>query len=90
MSSTASIITVSQFATSVDKATPAASENTKSFKHGSAPSYVILINTPSPAGIVEPVKLNPITVVALEETVKPLAAASPPLAPVILTLSKPN
>ena len=50
----------------------------------------MLINTPSPAGIVDPVKLKPITVVALEETVKPLAVASPPLAPVIDTLSKPN
>ena len=35
-------------------------------------------STPSPAGIVAPVKLNPITVLPPDETVKPASSAAPP------------
>ena len=40
-----------------------------------------MVNTPQPAGTVEPVNENPSTVVDEEETVNPAAAASPPSAP---------
>ena len=38
-------------------------------------------NVPAPAGITEPVKENPRTVVPLAEIINPAAAASPPAAP---------
>ena len=44
-------------------------------------SYSNVTKISSPAGIVLPEKLKPNTVDALVETVKPLAAASPPDAP---------
>ncbi len=40
--------------------------------------------------MVDPVKLKPITVVALLETVNPFASASPPLAPSTVTPSTSN
>ena len=40
-----------------------------------------MVNTPQPAGTVEPVNENPSTVVDEEETVNPASAASPPSAP---------
>ena len=45
-----------------------------------------LSNVPSPDGITAPVNENPKTVVPLTLTMKPLAAASPPLAPDIQPL----
>ena len=46
--------------------------------------------TPSPAGIVLPVKLKPITVEPPVETVKPASCAAPPLAPFKVTPSTLN
>ena len=54
------------------------------------PSTSTSTNTPSPAGIVPPVKLNPITVLELFDNVNPASAAAPPPAPSIVTLSTLN
>ena len=49
------------------------------------------VNCPDPAGIVAPVKEKPRTVpLPPDETVNPAAAASPPLAPVIVSPDKSN
>ena len=90
--SIASITTVSQSTTSAGSAVPAESENTKPDKHASEilPSTSTSKSKPSPAGIVAPVKLNPITVLALLDSVKPASAAAPPPAPSTETLSTLN
>ncbi len=64
---------------------PAASDKTKPVIHGSlAPSTSKVSNVPAPAGITPPVNEKPSTVVPLAETVKPFAAASPPVADTIV------
>ena len=50
-----------------------------------SPSISKTTNTPLPAGMVTPVKLNPKTVVALLESIKPASSAAPPEAPVTVT-----
>ena len=47
-------------------------------------------NTPFPGGIVLPVRENPIMVEPLVDCIKPLSAADPPEAPVMVTPDKPN
>ena len=42
------------------------------------PAISKLVNVPVPEGIVEPLKLKPITVVEPAETIKPAASAAPP------------
>ena len=76
----------------VSNPVPEESDTTKLEIHASeaSPSTSRLISTPSPAGIVEPVKLKPITVVELVDTVKPASAAAPPPAPVTSTPSTLN
>ena len=54
------------------------------------PSTSKVTSVPEPAGIVEPVKLKPITILPPVDTVKPLAAASPPEAETRLPLSTLN
>ena len=61
--------------------TPPEPEITKSDKHSSVTSPFKLSKTPPPDGMTAPVNENPNTVVPLTLTIKPLAAASPPLAP---------
>ena len=61
--------------------TPPGPENTKLDKQSSDIPPSKLTNIPSPSGITAPANENPNTVVGLEVTVKPFAAASPPLAP---------
>ena len=81
-----------QSSTETSTAVPLLSEITTPDKQASAvsPSTSRTKSTPSPAGIVAPVKLNPTTVLALLETVKPASAAAPPPAPVIVTPSTLN
>jgi len=74
--------------TTVDgSAVPEASENTRPSKHAPAFDTSNSKSVPSPAAIVPPVRLNPITVEALLDIVKPAAVASPPPA---LTISAPS
>ena len=64
---------------------PAASDKTKPVIQDSlAPSTSNVNKVPSPAGITPPVNEKPSTVVPLAETVKPFAAASPPVADTIV------
>ena len=81
-----------QPSTATSIALPLLSYNTKPDKQASSalPATSSTISTPSPAGIVAPVKLNPITVVALVDTVKPASAAAPPEAPFTVTPSTLN
>ena len=81
-----------QSTTSAPNAAPDASENTSSAKHASevSPTTVNAVRTPLPAGIVPPVKLNPITTPGLFDTVKPACSAAPPPAPVTSTPSTLN
>ena len=72
-----------QSTTSAPNAAPDASENTRSLKQPPAFDTSNSKRVPSPAAIVPPVKLNPITVEALFETVNPAAVASPPPALII-------
>ena len=55
-------------------------EATSADKQASPPKTVNVVNTPLPAGITEPVKEKPRTTDELADTVKPLAAAAPPVA----------
>ena len=55
-----------------------------------SPSISTETRVPEPAGIVEPVKLNPNTVEPPVDIVKPAAAAAPPPAPVTVTPSTMN
>ena len=65
-------------ANSADKIDPPKPEKTSpSIKSQSTP----LTRVPDPAGIKVPLNEKPKTTVELAETIKPLAAASPPLAP---------
>ena len=50
-----------------------------------SPSYSRVISVPEPAAIVEPVKLNPTTLLLPVDTVNPAASAAPPLTPVTVT-----
>ena len=66
----------------ISRAEPEESENTAFSTHASPlPVKVTFTSTPSPAGMVAPDKLNPITVVALVEIINPASAAVPPEAP---------
>ena len=74
------------------KALPAGSDTTKPSIHAaetSASPTSTVTSVPEPAGIVEPVKLNPKTVVPPADIVNPLAAASPPLADIVALASTP-
>ena len=80
-----------QSPTLVSIALPTESEITTEERHKLSPvnpEPETVTSTPSPAGIVEPVRLNPSTVLPPVETVNPAADAVPPLAPV--TLSNPS
>ena len=81
-----------QSITSASNDSPPASDNTRSTTHAlsASPSTSRTVNTPLPAGITEPENENPSTVVALVDTVKPLASASPPDAPTTVTPSTLN
>ena len=59
-------------------APPAESENTYSDKQSNETSPPNSTNVPIPAGTTDPVNENPKTAEALEDTVNPLASASPP------------
>ena len=69
-----------QSLTTASKASPPALERTRSTIQAASasPSTSSTVKTPEPAGITEPVNENPKTVVALVDTLKPLASASPP------------
>ena len=55
-------------------------------KHASPePSKESTVRTPLPAAIDAPLRLKPTTVVALDETVNPASAATPPDTPVMDT-----
>ena len=71
---------------------PAESDIIKSEIHAAEVSPVTsrVTSTPSPAGIVLPVKLKPITVVPPEDTVNPASCAAPPPAPFKVTPSTLN
>ena len=68
---------------SYSKPLPEESDSIKLEIHAAETSPVTsrVTSTPSPAGIVDPVKLKPITVVPPEDTVKPASAAAPPPTP---------
>ena len=55
-----------------------------------SPSTSKTTNTPLPAGMASPVKLNPKTVVSLLESINPAASAAPPLAELTETPDKLN
>ena len=71
----------------VSRAAPEESDTTKSEIHKSEilPVTSRVTSVPDPAGIVDPVKLNPITVEPPVETVKPELPAAPPDAPFNVT-----
>ena len=50
---------------------------------GSEPATVIVVRTPSPAGIEAPLNEKPNTVLPPVDTVKPASAAAPPVALII-------
>ena len=64
------------------KGPPAESENTNADRQSSVMSPSRTTRVPSPAGITEPVNENASTTVPDADVVNPLAAASPPAAPV--------
>ena len=75
----------------VSRALPELSDTTRLDKQASPePVTSNTTSTPSPAGMVEPVKLNPITVLLPVDTVKPASPAAPPPAPVTSTPSMLN
>ena len=82
---------VKQSSTVASNALPLLSDITRSERQASSePVTSKNTNTPLPAGMVAPVKLKPITVEALEDTMKPAASAAPPPAPVTSTPSTLN
>ena len=81
---------VVQSSTDVSRLVPPAPETTTPDKQASDPETVIVVNTPSPAGITAPVNEKPNTVLPPKLTVKPLSAAAPPDAPVTPSTSNWN
>jgi len=85
------ITMVKQPSTDASKPLPDLSDTTKSTKQASPePTTANTTSTSSPAGIVVPVKLNPITVLFPVDTVNVAASAAPFLAPVTFAPVTPN
>ena len=69
------------------KPLPFASESIKSLIHAPLPSTSSVVRTPFPAGITQPVKLNPRTILFPVEIINPKDSASPPEALIKITFS---
>ncbi len=59
---------------------PSLSDKIKFVKQAidNSPPYLICVKIPLPAGIKSPERLNPITVIELEEIINPVSSAKPP------------